>query len=100
MVGCMAISIDNSIFVVCLVTTIKCYRTNFKPLGHEAYWPVSMDEDECVMIPDTNTIRKKGKPSSKQKNEMDVGSSTQRTQHCGRCRVAGHNKKTCLEHHH
>ena len=98
--ACMAAGIDYSSYidpVYTLQTVLKCYRSEFQPLGDETLWPTLPGDDGRVLIPDPDTKRKKGKPAGRRRNEMDASSSSRVRQHCRRCGRAGHNRKTCSE---
>ena len=96
--ACLASGVDYFMYVdgVYKITTIlKCYRTNFQPLGHESYWPPMSSDDERCLIPDSDTQCKRGKLAGRRKNEMDItGSSSRAIQHCRKYRMSGHNRKT------
>ena len=94
----MAAGIDYSSYidpVYVLQTTLKCYRSEFQPLGDETFWPTLPGDDGRVLILDPDTKRKKGKPAGRRRNEMDASTSSRGRQHCRRCGRAEHNRKTC-----
>ena len=96
--ACMAAGIDYTSYidpVYELETTLKCYTSEFQPLGDETFWPTFPGDDGRILIPDPDTKRKKGKPARRRRNEMDASTSSRGRQHCRRCGLAGHNRKTC-----
>ena len=73
---------------------IHAYSARWFPMGNDDLLPTT---SEWTLVPDEQTLRKKGRPrSTRIRNEMDWVESQPR-QRCGICRQPGHNRSQCRQ---